>query len=74
MIWFKVTCSNDLPKDRVFLALWKGAKCLVEYDEEDHLFYLAMMPAQTCGIMRVPQDREMKFTHWADIEWPENYV
>ena len=57
----------------MFLALWKGAICLAEYDDEEGRFYIAMMPAGMAGIMKVEQERERKFTHFCELKMPEDY-
>lgn len=72
MNWIRIE-DQPLPKDRQFLALWKGGICLAEYDEEEGRFYICMFPASIAGIMRVSQERENKFTHWCELERPEDY-
>ncbi len=71
--WIKVNHKSELPKDRVFLSLWKGAICLTEFDDEEGRFYLCMFPASMAGIMQVAQEREGKFTHWCELTKPEDY-
>ena len=77
MDWIKIKNKNnaiaELPKDKVFLALWKGTICITEFYEEERAFYICMMPAQMSGIMRVDQEREGKFTHWCELNIPEDY-
>ncbi len=62
-----------LPKDKPFLALWKGAICLCEFDEEINRFYIGMMPASYLGFWKLDIDREKKFTHYANVELPKDY-
>lgn len=62
-----------MPKDRQFLALWKGAVGLCQYDEEENAFYWCNQPAVYAGIMRVSHEREAKFTHWCDVTIPDDY-
>lgn len=77
MKWNKVPdhCRSRevLPKDGEFLALWKGSICLCEYSMEENCFWIAMYPSQQAGFMRVSHDREGKFTHWCQLELPEDY-
>lgn len=74
--WKKVNiddpCSS-LPKDRQFLALWKGAICLCELDEDDDHFYLANQPATYRTSFKLHLEREPKVTHWCELERPEDY-
>jgi len=71
MKWNKVTNRNDMPFDRKFLALWKGAICLASYDEELNQFWLCLDP--DCGVMLIAHERENKFTHWAELQKPDDY-
>lgn len=74
MDWIKTTDpQKELPKDKVFFALWKGAFCVAEYDEEEDHFYVCFMPAIMSGIMKVCKDRVRKFTHYFIPEFPEDY-
>lgn len=74
--WIKITnpaIRNELPKDKVFLALWKGCFAIAEYDEDEDRFYICFMPACMSGIMKVAHEREGKFTHYCNLEYPEDY-
>lgn len=77
MNWIKIKNRDyaiaEMPKDRVFLSLWKGAICITEFDEEERAFYICMFPAAMAGIMKVSQEREGKFTHWCELKLPEDY-
>lgn len=77
MDWIKIknrdNAIQELPKDRVFLSIWKGAICLTEFDEEERVFYISMFPASLAGIMQVSQEREGKFTYWCELSLPEDY-
>lgn len=73
MKWIEIRDRSELPRDKVFLGLWKGAICLCEFDENDQRFYICMMPACTSGIMKVDQEREGKFTHYMLIDLPKDY-
>lgn len=73
MKWIKVNDRFDLPKDKVFFALWKGCFCIAEYDDEECRFYISMSPCICPGSMKVEQDREIKFTHYCICEYPEDY-
>lgn len=64
---------NELPKNEPFLALWKGGICLVEYCEDENCFYACNLPAQSAGLTRISHEREGKFTHFCEIEFPEDY-
>ena len=70
--WKPVNNRNDMPFKGQFLALWKGAICLAEYDEELNQFWIIFFPAQN-SVMLVAHEREKKFTHWAPIEYPVDY-
>lgn len=65
MIWNEVTNIVDLPKDRSFLAMWKGTVCLTNFDEEEGRFYIIWDP--TDWPMRVEQTRESKFNFWMEL-------
>lgn len=64
---------DELPKDNQFLAIWKGVPCIAQYDEDEKIFYISFHPADYEGTMSIPNERENKFTHWALIEYPEDY-
>jgi len=71
MNWIKIKdrdyAAQELPKDRIFLALWNGCFCLAEWDEEDQRFYCGMMPVCTLRMFPVSPERERKFTHWCEL-------
>lgn len=76
MDWKKVNRDDprsSVPKDRPFLALWKGAICLCEFDEEVNHFFIGCMPASYLGFWKLDRDREAKFTHWCELVRPEEY-
>jgi hypothetical protein len=73
MKWNRVKNRNDMPKIGQFLALWKGAICMAQYDEKLNQFWIAYFPAETCGLMLVTHEREDKFTHWVYVREPEDY-
>lgn len=70
--WIKVK-DQPLPKDQVFLGLWKGSFCICEFDEDEDRFYICFLPAQMSGIIKVDPERVRKFTHWAYLKLPEDY-
>lgn len=72
MKWMRVE-NKELPKDRVFLALWKGAICLCAYDEDEEHYYISMYPAEYTHSMKVDEERMEKFTHYCELELPEDY-
>jgi hypothetical protein len=72
MHWQKVIDRNSMPKDRQFIALWKGIPCISEYEEDSNTFFVCFHPS-VYGVMHVDSDREMKFTHWCEIFLPEDY-
>lgn len=78
MDWIKIKDRNhaaqELPKDRIFLALWKGSFCIAEWDKEEQRFYIGMMPCIMIGMMRIEPEREIKFTHWCELKLPEDYT
>lgn len=80
MKWNKIIPNIDrtkirdqLPKDRPFIALWKGAFCLCEYDNDLDRFIIGIMPAMYLGFWKVDPERECKFTYWAELDLPEDY-
>ncbi len=77
MEWIKIPDTENvrkyLPKDKVFLALWKGQFCLADYDEEIDRFWLQMLPGTYEYDMQVPLERERKFTHYCNLELPKDY-
>lgn len=74
MEWIKIKDRHDLPRDgSIFMALWKGIICIAEHDTEEDRFYISYHPASD-GYMRIPQEREAKFTHWMKMpEMPKDY-
>ncbi len=71
--WINVK-DNCLPKDEsTFLALWKGQFCLAAWDSEIERFYLQMLPGTYVSDMEVEPEREAKFTHWARLQYPDDY-
>ena len=77
MKWFTVinreNAREELPLDKVFFALWKGAFCISEFDDDENCFYISFLPAQMTGLMKVSLDREYKFTHFCIPEYPKDY-
>ena len=63
---------SDLPKDVQFLALWKGAICLIEYDDDKDLFCMINQPS-TYEVTHLPLERESKITHVCLLERPKDY-
>lgn len=73
MQWINVK-DQPLPKDgSTFLALWKGQFCLISWDEDIERFWLQMLPGQYERDMEVAPERELKFTHWCKLIYPEDY-
>lgn len=72
MKWISVK-EKPLPKDKVFLALWKGAFVLSEYDDEIQKFCIGFLPAQMCGFACLDKESENRITHWCELEFPEDY-
>ena len=63
---------SDLPKDQQFLALWRGAICLIEYDYDVDLFRICNQPAYY-DVYTLPLEREPKITHICLLKIPEDY-
>ena len=79
MEWIKIPADMPghrkrdlLPKDRQFLALWKGTPSLMEWDGEDSTFWISFLPA-SMGAWKLSVEREGKITHWCDLEMPKDY-
>lgn len=77
MDWIKIKdrehAAQELPKDRVFLAIWKGVICIAEWKQKEQRFYIGMMPTQIIGFQKVEPERERKFTHWCELTLPDDY-
>ena len=77
MEWIAIPKSIEprqyLPMGSVFLALWKGAFVIAEFDKDANCFYICCLPAQMAGIMKVDREREGKFTHYCKLEFPKDY-
>lgn len=73
MNWIKVQSRHLLPKDKPFFAIWKGAFCIAQFDEDEGRFYMCHNPAYQAGIMRVALEREEKFSHYCLIDYPQDY-
>jgi hypothetical protein len=71
MNWIKVNHPSELPKDKEFFAIWKGAFCIAEYDHDESRFYMSFLPAQTTSTMKVDSDREAKFHFYCIPEYPD---
>ena len=70
----KARVRDFLPMDgSTFLALWKGQFCLASYDEDIDHFWIQMQPGVYSGDMQVSHEREGKFTHYCNLEFPEGY-
>jgi len=72
-LWHPVKSRDDLPKDEQFLVLWRGAISLCEYDEDCDQFCICNYPSEYETTMKVPKDRENKFTHFMLLDRPEDY-
>lgn len=76
MDWIKIKdCQNaraEMPQEKQFLAIWKGAVCLCQFDEIEEVFAICYYPASYESFVVSPE-REIKFTHWAEIPLPEDY-
>ncbi len=64
---------NQIPLDRPFLAIWKGAFAICEYDEQLDKFFICYLPAQYSGPGSIDKEAEGKFYYWCDLEYPEDY-
>lgn len=64
---------NQFPKNKPFLALFKGSIALCEYDEDLDHFFIGIMPASYLGFWKLDRDRECKITHICMLEMPEDY-
>lgn len=77
MKWQKIEdrskARDYLPKDKPFLAFWKGVICLCQFDEDEDQFYIGFLPTEYTGFFKVAKEREGKFTHWIELELPEDY-
>lgn len=77
MDWITIPDRNEvrkyIPKDKPFLGLWKGVICLCEFDEDVDRFYVGMMPGCYLGFWKLDIEREGKFTHYCELELPEDY-
>ncbi len=76
MLNWKKVVDNPIPKDRIVLALWKGTICLCEWDDGDGIkgnFWISMMPATFPDNFKIQKEREIKFTHWCELNIPEDY-
>lgn len=69
MEWIKVN-DFEMPKNRTFIAFWKGIYCLSEYDEGH--FYISFAPCIFfCG-KKIEKHQEKWFTHWCELELPHD--
>jgi len=74
-----ITIDRDKPREflpmdgSTFLALWKGQFCLTSYDDTIDKFWLQMLPGGFLGDQSVCHEREGKFSHYAKLEFPEDY-
>ena len=71
MNWIKIPDRENarafLPQDgSQFLAIWKGAPGICQYDDELELFCLSLFPSEY-EVMAVALERERKFTHWMPL-------
>lgn len=69
MKWIKINDSRlEIPRDgSEFLAIWKGIVCIAQFDEDEGRYYITFQPAVYPGNSRIPQEREVKFTHWMPL-------
>lgn len=64
---------KEVPLDKPFISLWKGITCITQFDEEEDHFYISFFPSDYLKTQKVCHEREIKFTHWMEIELPEDY-
>jgi len=72
IIWKKVS-DEPMPKDKAILALFKGQFCITEFDEEKNHWWMCWMPSAYDRRWSVKDEFIAKFTHWASLEYPEDY-
>jgi hypothetical protein len=74
MDWIEIKdrekARDYLPKDKQFFAIWKGAPCIAEYDDELDIFLICFHPTMF-GTTEVIKEREKKFSHFCEIELPK---
>jgi hypothetical protein len=77
MKWEKIEDRNNprkqLPLDKPFFAIWKGAFCIGEYNEEDDRFHISYLPAQYQTGGPIDEIAEGKFYYICKCEYPEDY-
>lgn len=74
MKWRKIPDSNIrniLPKSGQFLVVWKDVICLCEYDDDEDSFWISYLPAQY-ETFELQRERELKITHWCELEYPKD--
>ncbi len=72
--WFDVNLI-PMPKDRPFISMWKGTRCITEYDDVSNKWYFSGLPAQY-DIFHIPDesDRIGKFYYWCELpEFPKGW-
>lgn len=65
---------GKLPKNEVFLAIWRGRICLTQFEEDEYRYYIISDPAIYPQCQAVDHDRFGKFDYWMPLpEMPEEY-
>lgn len=74
MNWIKVSSRDDMPKDRPFLAIWKGHACIARFHSDENSFYICFDPSQYDN-HALDLIAESKFSYWAELPqqpWENN--
>lgn len=77
MEWVAIPKSAEprqyLPLQDQFLALWKRAIFMVQFDEDEKCFFMCNQPSEYPGVMKLDREREAKFSHYCLLERPKDY-
>ncbi len=77
MDWIKITNPDkvrlEIPKDELFICLWKGAIGLACFDTDENKIFISLDPSTFFGGNSLLREREGKITHWFPLSRPEGY-
>lgn len=68
----RIRVRDQVPHDKPFIALWKGAIVFLEWNDEGK-FYMCMGPSTYPMTGAIDRDREGKITHFMELQRPEDY-
>lgn len=75
MIEWINTKEHPIPRDEeVYLGLWKGCFCLVQWDSDQQGYCICFQPAvYECNGRALDEEGSKKIYYWTRLEYPIDY-